>query len=114
MCEILEFQTSPDPSSDDSVSSGFLTHSTLEESQAAKKTPTPAKQNKKANHPTARKSTAPPVQPQRTPTTTPRSKKSLPIPSKQPRRSGAAETPGKRRYRPGTRALMEIRHVLFL
>merc|ERR1719341_1142386 len=31
---------SPSPSSDDSVSSGFLTHSTLDESQANKKTPT--------------------------------------------------------------------------
>merc|ERR1719470_5622 len=76
---------SPSPSSDDSVSSGFLTHSTLDESQANKKTPTPIKK------------------------TPPAKKKTLPIPSKQPRRSQAPETPGKRKFRPGTRALMEIR-----
>jgi len=88
------------PSSDDSVSSGFLTHSTLEESQNAKKTSTPApeKQHKKA-----RKSTGPPQNPSK-------GRKSLPIPSKSPKnRSVAPGTPGKRRYRPGTRALMEIR-----
>merc|ERR1719233_1188658 len=101
--------TSPDPSSDDSVSSGFLTHKTLEESQTAKKTPTPAKHQKNAKHPTARKSTAPPVETQKMPTTTPRSKKNVPPPSRQPRRSGGLGTPGRRRYRPGTRALMEIR-----
>eukprot|EP00092_Neocalanus_flemingeri_P026228 GFUD01028429.1.p1 GENE.GFUD01028429.1~~GFUD01028429.1.p1 ORF type:complete len:249 (-),score=66.17 GFUD01028429.1:129-875(-) len=100
-----------DPSSDDSVSSGFLTHSTLEESQSAKtKTPTPVKQHKKAKHPTARKSTAPPVKPQKTSTPQAKGRKSLPIPSKSPKnRSVAPGTPGKRRYRPGTRALMEIR-----
>merc|ERR1719234_373364 len=102
--------SSPDPSSDDSASSGFLTHKTLGESQTAKKTPNTAKnQQKKAKHPTARKSTAPPVEPQKTPTTTPRSKKNAPITSKQTRRSGGLETPGRRRYRPGSRALMEIR-----
>jgi len=101
-------KASPDPSSDDSVSSGFLTHSTLEESQTAKKTPTPAKPQKKAKHHTARKSTAPPVQPQKTPLNS-KGGKSVPIPSKQPRRSGAPETPRRRKYRPGTRALMEIR-----
>jgi len=98
-------KASPDPSSDKSVSSGFLTHTNLEESQAFKKAPTRAKQQKKAKHPTTRKSTAPPVEPQKTPKTTPRSKKK----SKHPRRSGGLETPGRRRYRPGTRALMEIR-----
>merc|ERR1719431_1386887 len=73
------------------------------------KTPTPAKTHKKARQPTARKSTAPPAQPQRTPNTG-KGKKSLPIPQKQPRRSGGdPATPGRRRYRPGTRALMEIR-----
>ena len=92
-------KASPDPSSDNSVSSGFLTHTILEESQAAKKTPTPTKQQKKA----------PTVEPQKTPKTTSRSKKTVPIPSKQPRRSCGLETPGRRRYRPGTRALMEIR-----
>merc|ERR1719470_476570 len=46
---------SPSPSSDDSVSSGFLTHSTLDESQANKKTPTPVKKHKKPKQ-TARKS----------------------------------------------------------
>jgi len=93
------------PSSDDSVSSGFLTHSTLEESQNAKKTSTPApeKQHKKAKQPTARKSTGPPQNPSK-------GRKSLSIPSKSPKnRSVAPGTPGKRRYRPGTRALMEIR-----
>jgi len=103
---------SPDPSSDDSVSSGFLTHSTLDESQAAKqtpkKTPSPVKKQKKAKKPTARKSTAPPTKPQK-PTPPAKGRKSMPIPSKQPRRSQAPETPGKRRFRPGTRALMEIR-----
>jgi len=98
---------SPSPSSDDSVSSGFLTHSTLDESQANKKTPTPAKKHKKPKQPTARKSTAPPASPQKK--TPPAKKKTLPIPSKQPRRSQAPETPGKRKFRPGTRALMEIR-----
>merc|ERR1719350_1192661 len=69
---------SPSPSSDDSVSSGFLTHSTLDESQANKKTPTPVKKHKKPKQ-TARKSTGPPA------------------------------SPGKKKFRPGTRALMEIR-----
>eukprot|EP00092_Neocalanus_flemingeri_P087483 GFUD01110407.1.p1 GENE.GFUD01110407.1~~GFUD01110407.1.p1 ORF type:complete len:227 (-),score=52.18 GFUD01110407.1:123-803(-) len=92
-----------DPSSDDSVSSGLLTHPTLEESQAAKtKTSTPAKQHKKAKQPTARKSTAPPVKPLKT--TTPQAKGRYPK-----NRSVAPGTPGKRRYRPGTRALMDIR-----
>merc|ERR1719470_107067 len=72
---------SPSPSSDDSVSSGFLTHSTLDESQANKKTPTPVKKQKKPKQ-TARKSTGPPASPQKK---TPK-KKTLPIPSKQPRR----------------------------
>eukprot|EP00092_Neocalanus_flemingeri_P003015 GFUD01003224.1.p1 GENE.GFUD01003224.1~~GFUD01003224.1.p1 ORF type:complete len:230 (-),score=58.24 GFUD01003224.1:10-699(-) len=98
--------SSSDPSSD-SVSSGILTHPTLEESQAAKtKTPTPVKQ------PTARKSTAPPVKPKKTTTPQAKGRKSLPIPSKSPKNSTVAPgTPGRRRYRyrPGTRALMEIR-----
>merc|ERR1719318_544074 len=97
---------SPSPSSDDSVSSGFLTHSTLDESQANKKTPTPVKKLMKPKQ-TARKSTAPPASPLKK--TPPNKKKTLPIPSKQPRRSQAPETPGKRKFRPGTRALMEIR-----
>eukprot|EP00092_Neocalanus_flemingeri_P026229 GFUD01028430.1.p1 GENE.GFUD01028430.1~~GFUD01028430.1.p1 ORF type:complete len:179 (-),score=36.53 GFUD01028430.1:127-663(-) len=44
--------------------------------------------------------------------TTPQAKgrKSLPVPSKSPKnRHGTPGTPRKRRYRPGTRALMEIR-----
>ena len=96
MYEILLLKASPDTSSDDTVSSGFLAHSTLEESQAAKKTPTPAKQHRKSKHPTARKSTAPPVDPQKTPVTTPRSKKTVPIPSSHPRRSGGLVTPDPR------------------
>jgi len=98
------------PSSDDSVSSGFLTHSTLEESQAAKKSPSPVKHHKKAKQPTARKSTGPPQNPKKTTNSPAKGRKSLPIPSKSPKnRSVGPGTPGKRRYRPGTRALMEIR-----
>eukprot|EP00092_Neocalanus_flemingeri_P057226 GFUD01067954.1.p1 GENE.GFUD01067954.1~~GFUD01067954.1.p1 ORF type:complete len:221 (+),score=29.55 GFUD01067954.1:79-741(+) len=47
--------------------------------------------------------------------TTPQAKgrKSLPVPSKSPKnRHGTPGTPRKRRYRPGTRALMEIREGL--
>eukprot|EP00092_Neocalanus_flemingeri_P057225 GFUD01067953.1.p1 GENE.GFUD01067953.1~~GFUD01067953.1.p1 ORF type:complete len:207 (+),score=45.54 GFUD01067953.1:57-677(+) len=104
-----------DPSSDDSVSSGLLTHPTLEESQAAKtKTSTTAKQHKKAKQPTARKSTAPPVKPQKTTTPQAKGRKSLPIPSKSSKNcSFAPGTLGRRmyRYRPGTRPLMEIRLI---
>ena len=98
---------SPDSGSSSS-SSGFLIHSTTKKNQAVKKSPVPAKARKKAKHPTARKSTAPPVHPQRrTPTTTPRRLNSPS--SKQRRSSGPSGTPGRRRFRPGTRALMEIR-----
>jgi len=138
-------------SSDDSDSSGFLTHSTFDEKQAsrinksnsrtpAKKTPTlprkrpdntsPKKTAGKLPLPLPRKSTGPPRSPlkgktlnaknfnKQPSTSTPvargnrspskSGKKSLP--TKKP--SGASGTPGtprSRRYRPGTRALMEIR-----
>jgi len=76
-------KASPDPSSKSSTSSGFLTHP----NHSQPPTPIPARPNKKAKqHPTARKSTAAPSQPQRNP-----------------------GNPGRRRYRPGTRALLEIR-----
>merc|ERR1719470_472347 len=70
---------SPSPSSDDSVSSGFLTHSTLDESQANKKTPTPVKKHKKPKQ-TARKSTGPPASPMKK--TPPAKKKKTPTPVK--------------------------------
>jgi len=85
-------RSSSSPSSDDSVSSGFLTHSTLTEQQLAKKATPAAK-----SLPFARKSTAPPANPQRRPKV-----------SKSPGGRGSG-TPGKRRFRAGTRALMEIR-----
>lgn len=78
------FDRSPTPDSDDSVSSGFLTHSTLAEHQSARK-PTPPSKSK----PTARKSTG----------------GTKPPHSRTPR----SPLPGKRKFRPGTRALMEIR-----
>ena len=128
-------------SSDSSVSSGFLTHSTFEESLAAKlkrkkslqspKTPASARKSPakkqvspvKKQLPVARKSTGGAV------ARSPLNGKSLNVPSKGksrpststpiqtksprakvlPRKSPLAGTPGKRRYRPGTRALMEIR-----
>merc|ERR1712142_1097420 len=73
----------------------------------ARNMPIPSKgTKKKAKHPTARKSTAPPAQPARS---TPRSNKSTPSRPNQSQQSLKRNTPGKRRYRPGTRALMEIR-----
>lgn len=140
-------QSEEDASSDDSVSSGFLTHNTFEESLAEKlkkkdqsrnssrkdsprRTPakvTATKSPGKGKSPVARKSTggrAPlsgkslnvgkklPRKDIR-PTTstplagTPRKGKQVGSPRrKSPRGPG---TPGSRRYRPGTRALMEIR-----
>jgi len=127
-------QPGSDPSSDDSVSSGFLTHSTLEESQAAKRTPQASKDTKKSSTPSEvknstpvneankktvankkskskqtadRKSTSTPKNPPKS-STPAKGRKS--IPSKSPKNlSVGPSSGGKRRYRPGTRALMEIR-----
>jgi len=138
-------------SSDDSISSGFLTHTTFEESLAEKMKKkkdqsqnnssrvsprgTPAKgatkspMKAKKSQPTARKSTggrAPlqgkslnnmgkklPRKDVRPATSTPlagtprKGKQVGGAKGKSP--GGGVGTPGKRRYRPGTRALMEIR-----
>ena len=83
--------------SEESVSSGFLTHSNLEKSQPAKKTPVQAKQIKKTKHPTSRKSTAPPQNPQQTTNSNANGNKS---------KSKSTLAPGtsrKIRFRPGTR-----------
>ena len=84
--------------SEESDSSGFLTHSNLDKSQTAKKTPVQVKQSKKTKHPTSRKSTAPPQNPQETTNSNANGNKSK-----------SKSTPRKRRFRPGTRALKEIR-----
>jgi len=136
-------------SSDDSDSSGFLTHSTFDEKQAsrnksnsrtpAQKSPASARKQSGNSSPTkktpgklpvARKSTGPPRSPLKgktlnVKTSNKRPSTSTPVargsrsPTKLNRKSltnerpsGAAGTPGtprNRRYRPGTRALMEIR-----
>jgi histone H3/H4 len=109
-------------SSDDSVSSGFLTHSRIEESQiklVTEGTPSPPKKQKtdakekddtpsKKKKMVARKSTGG-TKPQRTnsspsglrKTSTPK------IPAKSPKTPGTGRKP--HRYRPGTKALMDIR-----
>jgi len=122
-------QSQSDPSSDDSVSSGFLTHSTLEESQAAKRTPqtskaqkknsTPSKVNKstpisEANKKTVASNKSKAKQTTETLKNPPKSstpaKGRKSIPSKSPKNlSVGPSSGGKKRYRPGTRALMEIR-----
>ena len=81
-----------------------MTHTTFEETLPGR-TPTPAKKIVKA---TARKSTTQTI----TPKGTPKSRRSVPVPTKEPRRSQAHSTPvtpSRRKFRPGTRALMEIR-----
>merc|ERR1712130_608525 len=102
---VPEFQAKkadPSPSSGSSGSSGFLAPSTR-----SKNTPILSKGPKKnAKHPTARKSTAPSAQPARN---TPRSNKSTPSRPNRSQQSLNGSTPSKRRFRPGTRALKEIR-----
>lgn len=111
-------EKSPEPveqnSSSDSVSSGFLTHSTLEESQinpVAVKTPTPLQNNRQSppKKTVARKSTASPAKPLRTHSTPSGLRKtSTPKNSTQsPNTPGTGRKP--RRFRPGSRALLEIR-----
>jgi len=103
-----------DASSDDSMSSGFLTHSTLDE-QRFQKTVTPRSPVKspkiapmtKAKM-TARKSTGGKAPRKLLATKAPRKSIGGKAPKSQ-RTPGTPRTPGKRRYRPGTRALMEIR-----
>jgi len=103
-----------DASSDDSMSSGFLTHSTLDE-QRFQKTATPRSPVKspkiapmtKAKM-TARKSTGGKAPRKLLATKAPRKSLGGKAPKSQ-RSPGTPRTPGKRRYRPGTRALMEIR-----
>ena len=82
-----------------------MTRTTFEETLPGR-TPTSAKKIVKA---TARKSTTQTVTPKGTPKSR---RKSVPVPSKEPRRSQAHSTPvtpSRRKFRPGTRALMEIR-----
>ena len=106
-----------DPDSDsDSDSSGFMTHSTFEESMKNKSSNNSArKQNKSTNSSpnksqggkkasnraqgSGRPSTSAPLQ-------GPARKKQT---GKSPARKSPAVTPRSRRYRPGTKALMEIR-----
>jgi len=101
------------PTSDDSVSSGFLTHSNVGESQnntvekSQDKTSPPANREKRLQ--VARKSTGSPSKPQRThsnpsglrKTSTPK------IATKAPKTPVSERK--KPRYRPGTKALKEIR-----
>ena len=125
-----------DASSDDSMSSGFLTHSTLDEQRfypslhknlmcikhfltplnlRFQKTVTPRSPVKspkiapmtKAKM-TARKSTGGKAPRKLLATKAPRKSIGGKAPKSQ-RTPGTPRTPGKRRYRPGTRALMEIR-----
>merc|ERR1719431_255606 len=104
--------------SDDSISSGFLTHSRIEESLTQEPTqpaPSPDEEsgamnsspNKSKTRQTARKSTGPkPVRAHSTPTGL--RKTSTPkISGKSPKTPRSERK--KPRYRPGTRALMEIR-----
>jgi len=103
-------------SSDGSMSSGFLTHSTLDEQRFQKsKTVTPrspVKSPKVApmnrSKMTARKSTGGKAPRKMLATKAPRKSIGGKSPKNQ-RAVGTPRTPGKRRYRPGTRALMEIR-----
>ena len=121
-------------SSDDSMSSGFLTHSTLDEQRFSfmfalsrndfnfffkrfqkSKTATPhspVKSPKVApmnrSKMTARKSTGGKAPRKMLATKAPRKSIGGKSPKNQ-RAVGTPRTPGKRRYRPGTRALMEIR-----
>jgi len=148
-----EFNTEEEAaSSDDSISSGFLTHTTFEESMASRmqkkkdqsrnstresprKSPAKLKPNARKSpaksQATARKSTGPrpPLQSKspnvkmvkklgrkdmRPSTSTPlagspRKGKQVGVAKGKGKSPGGAGTPGKRRYRPGTRALMEIR-----
>jgi len=137
-------------SSDDSISSGFLTHTTFEESLAEKmkkkkdqsrdstresprRSPTKfqptARKSPAKPQPTARKSTGPrpPLQSKspnvkmvkklarkdmRPSTSTPLAgspRKGKQVGVAKGKSPGGAGTPGKRKFRPGTRALMEIR-----
>ena len=141
-----------DASSDDSISSGFLTHTTFEESladkmkkkrdqsrnsssrESPKRTPASgggagrSPQVAKKTQPTARKSTGgrPPLQGKslnvmvkklprkdvRPATSTPLAgtpKKGKQVGGMKAKSPGGLGTPGKRKFRPGTRALMEIR-----
>jgi len=104
-------------SSDDSLSSGFLTHSTLDEIRFQKSKPSsPATplSSKKAKM-TARKSTggkaprSPVKEKAARKATAPRKTVGGKAPRKQLAQHRTPKSPGKRRYRPGTRALMEIR-----
>lgn len=80
--------------SDDSVSSGFLTHDTFDEHRSAKKAQAAQKTPVKSGGKPAKKNSAP-----------------IAKPASAGRKSAGPGTPKtpKRRYRPGTKALMEIR-----
>ena len=94
-------------SSTSEESTGYLTQSILvDNSLAAKKTPLQVNQKNTTKHPTTRKSTAPPQNPEQ-PTISPPAKgkktnstKFSPV---------VPVTPRKRNFRPGARALKEIR-----
>jgi len=116
-----------DPSSSDSNSSGFLTHSTLDESRIVQMSRTPTTPILPKTHQIARKSTGgksprKPKQPkQSTPLSKPPSSSKVPrkslmqAPSKSPKNYKSPKSPKTpkspriRRYRAGTKALMEIR-----
>ena len=132
-----------DASSDDSMSSGFLTHSTLDEQRfsfsPSGSTNFAQKLNEcwKFSHPFSLERyqrTVTPRSPVKSPKIAPMTKAKMTarkstggkaprkmLATKAPRKSlggkapksqrvvGTPRTPGKRRYRPGTRALMEIR-----
>lgn len=106
-------------SSDDSMSSGFLTHSTLTDSRFQRTTPA----SPKAKQPVARKSTGgkqwrTPEVKQQSRSSPAKGKRESPqkvarksVGGKAPKKRlpGTPVTPKQRRFRPGTRALMEIR-----
>ena len=87
-------------SDSDSVSSGFMTHSTVPQKKKKKKSPSPDKERSEESRPETGGEAGPST--------------SAPVPvGKEGRRVKHPKTPPgppkTRRYRPGTRSLMEIR-----
>ena len=95
----------------DSDSSGFMTHSTFEESMKNKSSNNSARRQNKSTNSSPNKSqggkeASNRAQGSTTPLQGPARKKQT---GKSPARKSPAVTPRSRRYRPGTKALMEIR-----
>ena len=108
----------PVDSDSDSDSSGFMTHSTFEESMKNKSSNNSARRQNKSTNSSPNKSQGGKKASNRaqgsgrpstsTPLQGPARKKQT---GKSPARKSPAVTPRSRRYRPGTKALMEIRSV---